>query len=117
MVHLIMVVNHPDILVLRIAKGPQYERRNKMAKLLKVALGIAVGEEDVRHTARPLHRVHFIAVELGASPDTGGCSVVKDFSIVAMGKMRGCLLLLLIPNDERKGISIDPTAREEGSEQ
>lgn len=88
-----------------------------MAKLLKVALGIAVGEKDVRHAARPLHRIHFIAVELGVSPETGGCcSVVEDFSIVAMGKMRGCLLLLLIPNDERKGISIDPTTREEGSE-
>ena len=62
-----MVVNHPDILVLCIAKGPQYERRNKMAKLLKVALGIAVGEKDIRHAARPLHRIHFIAVELGVS--------------------------------------------------
>lgn len=80
MVHLIMVVNHPDILVLRIAKSPQHERRNKMAKLLKVALRITVGEEDVRHAARPFHRIHFIAVELGASPETGGCSVVERIS-------------------------------------
>lgn len=73
-----------------------------MAKLLKVALRIAVGEKDVRHTARPLHRVHFIAVELGASPETGGCCwVAEDFSIAAMGKMRGCLLLLLIPGSTR----------------
>lgn len=56
-----------------------------------------MGEEDVRHAARPFHRIHFIAVELGASPETGGRSVIEDFSIVAMGKVRGCLLLLLIP--------------------
>lgn len=55
-----------------------------------------MGEEDIRHAARPFHRVHFIAVELDASPETDDCSVVEDFSIVAMGEMRGCLLLLLI---------------------
>jgi hypothetical protein len=70
---LIVVINNPDVTVGGIAKRSEDKWRDKVTKLLQLALGITVGREDVRHTARPLHGVHPVVGETSVSrAEVGG---------------------------------------------
>lgn len=58
-VHLILVVDHPHILVTTVAKRSEDKWRDEVSELLELSLRVAMSEEDVRHATRPIYGVHF----------------------------------------------------------
>lgn len=58
-VHLVLVIDHPHVLITTVAKCSEDKRRDEVSELLKLALRVAMSEENIRHAARPLYGVHF----------------------------------------------------------
>lgn len=56
---MVLVIDHPHILITTVAKGPENKWRDEVSEFLKLSLGVAMGKEDVRHAARPLYGLHF----------------------------------------------------------
>lgn len=58
-VHLVLVIDHPHILITTVAKRSEDKWWDEVSKFLELSLRIAMGEEDVRHAARPFYGLHF----------------------------------------------------------
>lgn len=58
-VHLILVVDHPHILITTVAKRSEDKWRDEVSEFLELSLRVAMSEEDVRHATRPIYGVHF----------------------------------------------------------
>lgn len=56
---MVLVVDHPHVLITTVAKGSEDKWRDEVSKLLELSLRVAMSKEDVRHAARPLYGVHF----------------------------------------------------------
>lgn len=58
-VHLVLVIDHPHILITTVAKRSEDKWWDEVSKFLELSLRIAMGEEDARHAARPFYGLHF----------------------------------------------------------
>lgn len=58
-VHLILVIDHPHILITAVAKRSEDKWRDEVSEFLELSLRVAMSEEDVRHATRPVYGVHF----------------------------------------------------------
>lgn len=56
---MVLVVDHPHVLITAVAKRSQDKWRDEVSELLELSLRVAMSEEDVRHAARPLYGLHF----------------------------------------------------------
>lgn len=56
---MVLVVDHPHVLITTVAKGSEDKWRDEVSELLELSLRVAMSKEDVRHAARPLYGVHF----------------------------------------------------------
>lgn len=56
---MVLVIDHPHILITTVAKGSEDKWRDEVSEFLKLSLRVAMGKEDVRHAARPLYGLHF----------------------------------------------------------
>lgn len=56
---MVLVVDHPHILITTVAKRSEDKWRDEVSEFLELSLRVAMSEEDVRHATRPLYGVHF----------------------------------------------------------